>query len=472
MPYEFPADHRAIIDRIKENDQKHVLRWLGEVSEEEREAFLGQLEDVDFDLVSHFERLIREGVHDPDVGEVTPANVIQLARNTKGDQQESAVRSTGRKALQGDRVVAVTVAGGQGTRLGYDGPKGTYPITPIRGRSLFQVLAEKIQAARRTYRCRLPWLIMTSRVNDDQTRAFFADHEFFGLEEDTVHFFTQSDNPILGPNGRLLLADKGKLLVGPDGHGGFFGALHKSGLAERMLEEHFDLISYFQVDNPLIRTVDERFIGHHIQYGADFSCKVVAKRDPAEKLGVAVTKNGRPGIVEYANLPEATARETTPNGQLKYRYGNIAAHVMDLEFAARMGSTIDALPWHIAKREYASLDENGDPVRRTCYKFERYVFDCLAHASGCAFVETRREREFAPVKNATGEDSPESCRTALKNLWVSWLRQCGFDVGELRNTDDKVEISPSFANSAAELARKLPAGFRPVPPVVLEPSDD
>lgn len=468
MPYEFPPQEQEIIDRVKENGQKHVLRWIGELSQDQREAFLDQLDRVHFEQVREFARLIDNPPAPRDLDNIEPAPVEQLPKNGKVPRRERQAPETGQNALQEDRVAALTVAGGQGTRLGYDGPKGAFPITPIRGHSLFRVLAEKLLAACRRYGCTLPWLIMTSPTNDAETRAFFEEQDFFGLQEKDVHFFQQRTNPILGPDGELLLSAKGELLVGPDGHGGVFRALSQSGLAARMLEQGFDLISYFQVDNPLVSVADPRFIGHHVEQEADFSCKVIPKRSPTEGLGAAVLEHDHPAVVEYIDLPPHLAEERNQEGELKYLFGSIAIHVIDTEFAGRMGQNDEALPWHVAEKNYESLGENGDLVAGECYKFERFVFDCLPHADGCAFVETRRETEFAPVKNAEGEDSPQTCRRALHNVWVKWLREAGVGVEELADSVSTVEISPLYATSAEELKDRLPAEFHPEPPVVLE----
>jgi UDP-N-acetylglucosamine/UDP-N-acetylgalactosamine diphosphorylase len=337
----------------------------------------------------------------------------------------------------------------------------------VQGHSLFRVLAEKLLAARRRHGCTLPWLVMTSPTNDAETRAFFEEKDFFGLGEESVHFFQQRTNPILGPDGELLLSGKGELLVGPDGHGGVFRALSESGLAESMLQEGFHLISYFQVDNPLVSVADPRFIGHHVEQKADFSCKVIPKRDPEEGLGIAVIENGHPGVVEYIDLPSHLAEERTEEGELKYLFGSIAIHVVDTEFALEMGHHDDALPWHVAEKNYESLDENADLVAGECYKFEQFVFDCLPHAEDCAFVETCRETEFAPVKNAEGEDSPETSRRALHAVWLDWLREAEVEVEGLADSVGSVEISPLYANSADELKDRLPDNFQPAIPVVL-----
>jgi len=474
MASDLSPEHASTVKRVESAGHAYVLRWLDDLTEQQCAAFLDQLASVDFERVRELASLLGPAVAQtravtPDA--VGPAEVERLPRTPDETERDQQAVRFGREALQQDRVAALVVAGGQGTRLGFDAPKGTFPITPVRNKTLFQVQAEKLLAARRRYGCRLPWLVMTSPTNDAETRAFFAEHDHFGLGEDSVHFFAQKVNPILSADGRMLLEQKGALMVGPDGHGGVFEALLASGVLDALQEAGHDLISYFQVDNPLVPLADERFLGHHLAREADFSCKVIPKRDPSEGLGVAVLREGRPEIVEYIDLPQDMANERTPEGELRYLFGSIAVHIVGAGFARRMGGEKDALPWHVARKKYAALDEQGQKSEqspRECYKFERFVFDCLSHAGGCAFVEVDRADEFAPVKNAQGQDSPQSCREMMKAQWLRWLRAAGADTSALDAPDALLEISPLYACDADELAAQLPPRFRASSPTVLE----
>ena len=364
-----------------------------------------------------------------------------------------------------------TVAGGQGRRFDYKPPKGIYPITPVLKKSLFQVHAEKILAARRRYGCRMPWLIMVSPFNEAETRAFFGQHSYFGLGAGSVHFFAQPVNVILGADGRMLMEEKFHVLTGPDGHGGVFEALARSGLLPTLQEDGFDLVSYFQVDNPLVTIADEHFLGHHLAGQAEFSSKVVRKREALERLGAAALRSGRPAIIEYSDLPEAMATERLPSGELKYLYGSIAVHVVDVAFARRVAEQGLSLPWHIARRQYEVVDAQGrkansDP--KGCYKFERFVFDCMPYAEACAFVEVERADEFAPVKTQQGPDSPPTAQAMMGAQWLRWLKEAGADVSALHGPYAELEIGPLFATSAEELKSRLPPACRLLPPVVLD----
>jgi len=462
-------EERNITERLRKAGQEHVQTWLDGLAAGRRESLMAQLSGLDFERLRQLAALVGAAREKIDFQQVSPAPVHLLPSTEAELASEHEVAQVGRDALAGDRVAVLTAAGGQATRLGYDAPKGTYPITPVLKKSLFQFHAEKILAARRCYGCRLPWFIMTNSESDAQTREFFRTHEFFGLGDESVHFFAQQMNPILGEDGKLLRQEEDRLLVGPDGHGGVYEALLRTGALEAMERGGWDLIGYFQVDNPLVPPAGERFLGHHILEGAEFSCKVVAKRNPQEGLGLAVLRRGRPAIVEYVDVPPGVAAERDERGRLKFLYGSIAAHVINVAFVRRMAEAEATLPWHVARKRYRVLSGTGKKaVPQTCHKFERFIFDALLYARGCAFVEVERRYEFAPVKNATGEDSPQSARRMMQQMWADWLCEAGIAVRDGRGRlKHPIEVSPLFARGPEELKAKLPGDWRVSGPVVL-----
>jgi UDP-N-acetylglucosamine/UDP-N-acetylgalactosamine diphosphorylase len=473
VPLRVRKQEEAVIRSVRERGQGHVLRWLDELEADSRRRLLSQLAEVDFDELDEFRGLIETPPTDISFGDVAPPPVARVPLTDAQHRNERRVIRQGWQALEADRVAALTAAGGQGTRMGYDHPKGTYPITPVRKKSLFQHFAEQILAARRRYRCRLPWLIMNGPSNDAETRRFFADNGYFGLGGDTVHFFTQQALPVLDTEGKLLLAEKDQLLTGPDGHGGIFEALANAGLLDMLRAGGWDLISYWQVDNPLATIADPRFLGHHLRKGADFSCKVVPKRSPAEGLGLAVRKSGVSTIVEYIDVPDQVAAARVPSGKLRFTYGSVAMHIMSVPFVERVAER-HALPWHIARKQYPIVDQEGPKVLSApqgCCKFERYVFDALPLADECAFVEVRRDAEFAPVKSGEGEDSPATARRLMQRLWLQWLRTAGVAVQMPTDlSQPHIEISPLFALDEEELKERIEPGWQPEFPLVLEPS--
>ncbi len=467
------SSEQSLRQQLEEHEQEHVLEWLSQLDQRGREALLEQLRELDFERLEKFRTLIEAPTTEISFDDIRPAPVERLPENEEEDQREEHIRELGREALAADRVAALTVAGGQGTRLGYDHPKGTYPITPIRKMTLFEHFAEHIRAARERYGCELPWLIMTSPVNHEETLGFFRSNDYFELPEEKVRLFPQRTNPILDEAGRLLRSEPDRLLVGPDGHGGVFEALLRSGMLKFLREGRWDLLSHFQVDNPLVTVADPRYLGYHLWQDADFSCKVISKRGPSEGLGLAVLKSGRPAVIEYVDVPEEVAEERLRSGELMYRFGSIAIHIMDVPFAERMAHRQDALPWHVAEKQYEIVSEEGEKVETPpdgCRKFERFVFDALRFAEECAFVEVGREEEFAPVKNAEGKDSPQTARERMQQVWLDWLEEAGADIQPPPDPEEPVvEISPLYAADLQQLKDRVEPGWQPSFPLVLEP---
>jgi UDP-N-acetylglucosamine/UDP-N-acetylgalactosamine diphosphorylase len=400
-----------------------------------------------------------------------PAPYVPLPEHGGDAGEWAEARAAGEKLLRAGRVAAFTVAGGQGTRLGYDGPKGTFPVTPVRRKPLFQVFAEKIRAAGERYGRPLHWFIMTSHANHEATEGFFAERNFFGLDRGRVHFFRQGRMPAVDFEGRIMLESPGAIALSPDGHGGSLRALERSGALDLMAREGVDTISYFQVDNPLVRCIDPAFLGWHRRRGSEMSSKMVPKAYPEEKLGHFCTQNGRLVVIEYSDLPAAMQRETDAAGRLRYLAGSIAIHVLDREFVRRVAcgggeggreKGEGRLPFHRADKKIATIDANGAPVKPAKpngVKFEMFVFDALPFAKNPVVIETRRADDFSPVKNAEGVDSPQSSREDQLRQFARWLRAAGAGV----ETDATglpraaVEVSPLLADdeeSFAEAWRK------------------
>jgi len=371
--------------------------------------------------------------------------------------------------LRAGRVAAFTVAGGQGTRLGYDGPKGTFPVTPIKKKTLFQVFAEKIHAAGARYGKPLHWFIMTSHANHAATEAFFVEHAYFGLAPTQVHFFRQGRMPAVNLDGKILLETKSTIAMSPDGHGGSLRALDRSGALDLMEKEGIDILSYFQVDNPLVRGIDPAFIGWHVLRGSEMSSKMVPKAYAGEKVGHFCTQNGQNIVIEYSDLPKSYQEEIDPaTGALRYIAGSIAIHVFDTKFIRRMakGGEGVALPFHRADKKIPTIDAAGNavkPDKPNGVKFEMFVFDALPFAKNPVVIETRREDDFSPVKNAEGLDSPKTCADDQLRQFVRWLNANGAAVPADATglPPFAIEVSPlfgydedSFADSWGNLSPK------------------
>ncbi|MGA2051990.1 MAG: UDPGP type 1 family protein [Opitutales bacterium] len=465
-----PDALRAAYERA---GQGHVFQFWDRLTPPECAVLLEQAAQVDLAEIAHLtETLIRgHAAAVADFSQLRPAPSVALPEHGGDPAAWSRARALGEDALRAGRVACFTVAGGQGTRLGHDGPKGTFAVTPVRGHSLFQVFAEKIRTAGLRYGRTPPWFIMTSPANHPATLDFFEEHRFFGLDRARVHFFRQGQMPAVDFAGRLLLEAPGRLALSPDGHGGALRALVRSGAVETMRAEGVDLLSYFQVDNPLVRCVDAAFLGFHLAAGSEMSSKMAPKRGPGEKVGnFCLDAAGRLVVIEYSDLPSALAEQRDPAGELRFRAGSIAIHVLDREFVARVGSGLDPacrLPFHRADKKIPALDASGQLVKPDApngVKFEMFVFDALPFARNPVVIETDRAGDFSPVKNATGADSPATCCDDQLRQFARWLRAAGapLPVDSTGLPPFPLEISPLFGDDAASVAARW-AALRPQP---------
>jgi UDP-N-acetylglucosamine/UDP-N-acetylgalactosamine diphosphorylase len=453
-----PEDLRQ---HLRRHGQEHVLAFWDQLDEAGRQGLAGQVRALDLEQLKQLHANRDKPYPAPPLERIQPVPVIPC-----DTPEDVAARQLGEQALRAGEVAVLLVAGGQGSRLGFDHPKGMYPVGPISRKSLFQIHAEKVLATRRRYRARVPFLIMTSSATHEETIDFFRSWKFFGLPQDEVIFFQQGTMPALDlATGRLLLESPGRLFLSPDGHGGTLTALATSGLLRRLKQSGVRDVFYFQVDNPLVKIADPVFLGHHRAARAEASSKVVAKVGPKEKMGVFARIDGRCAIVEYSDLSDQMAHETDESGRLKLWAGNPAIHIFDVDFLERMTSNQNHMPFHLAKKKAPYIDHEGRPVEPetpNALKFERFIFDALPAAERWTVVETTREEEFAPLKNAEGSDSPETVDRALCNLAARWITAAG---GKVTRKPDgglavKLEISPLYALDAAELAGKLRPGTR------------
>ncbi|MFO0814934.1 MAG: UDPGP type 1 family protein [Gemmatales bacterium] len=368
-------------------------------------------------------------------------DIIRIPSTPSERQAEAVARERGEAALRKNTVAVILVAGGQGTRLGHDAPKGTYPIGPVTQRSLFQIHAEKVLALQRKYQCRLPLLIMTSEENDAATRDFFAQHRYFGLSPASVTFFTQGMLPALDmATGAVLKKNEHELALSPNGHGGVIQALHEAGHLDSLARQGVRQCFYFQVDNPLVKIADPVFLGHHLAADAEMSLKVVSKLHAHERMGCLVQLDGRCRMIEYTELPKALAEETNGDGQLRLWAGSPAIHLFSLAFLQKLGRGDITLPYHVARKVVPYwTPANGivKPEKPNAFKFERFVFDALPLAERVVAMEVSRTEEFEPLKNCEGDNSPATVRQALSDQYKRWLQENGKTPG-----DGLLELSP------------------------------
>jgi len=450
----------AIRARLEAAGQSHVLP--AETSPDD--AMLSRLESIDWDAIPE---LIRTCVTAP--GHDTkcvlePSPYVTTDSHTSGADatvvDEAELAAKGEDLLRRGRVAAFAVAGGQGTRLGWHGPKGTFPASPVTGKPLFRLFAEQILAAQSRWGHTIRWYIMTSEANDAATRSFFLDNRCFGLDRRQIMMFPQGMMPAFdADDGRVLLEAPGVPAMSPDGHGGSFKALRASGALDQMEGRGVEVISYFQVDNPIVRIFDPVFLGLHVDErhsSAEFTSKMVPKISADEKVGVFALRDGRPGVVEYSDLSAEQIAAVDEAGMLRYRAGNLATHAIGTGFVRRV-ATDAALPWHRANKKVACIDpatgEEVVPDGPNGVKLERFVFDAMAMADRPAILEVDRAAHFAPIKNAEGSDSPASSCRLQSDLYGRWLEQMGVGIpwGRDGHVDADIEVSPLTAMGPEDL---------------------
>ena len=460
------AQH-TLIDTFQRAGQGHVFAFFDRLNADEQRRLLEEAGEIDLTEVDRLTRtlLAKGATAGVNLDGLAPAPYERLPENGGDAAEWAKSKAAGEEALRAGRVAAFTVAGGQGTRLGYNGPKGTFPVTPLKQKTLFQVFAEKIQAAGKRYGRPLHWFIMTSHQNHAATESFFAENRFFGLDRGRVHFFRQGRMPAVSFDGKILLESTSALAMSPDGHGGSLRALDRSGALDVMKSEGVDALSYFQVDNPLVRCVDPAFIGWHVRRGSEMSSKMVPKAYPEEKLGHFCSQGGKLVVIEYSDLPMDMQRETDGSGKLRYVAGSIAIHVLDREFIRRMARAGEdaSLPFHRADKKIPTIDAAGaavKPEKPNGVKFEMFVFDALPFAKNPVVIETRRADDFSPVKNAEGVDSPKTSREDQLRQFARWLKANGAEVQTNASglPAATIEVAPSFGydeDSFAESWKKL-----------------
>ncbi len=429
--------------------QEHVFADFEALSVQARAQFLAQLAGVDLEQVAAQAALLAKPTGSQASLELAPPQIFPLQRDAGLQRRAEQARRAGEALLAQGRVAFLLVAGGQASRLGYEGPKGAFEIGPVSQRSLFEIHARRLLAVRERYKVRVPWYVMTSPANNAATRAFFEGHRYFGLETQDVCFFSQAMIPTMDAAGRILRCAPGELFLAPNGHGGVLLALERSGALADAGQRGVEYFSYFQVDNPLARPADTLFLGLHALEGAGMSSKVVAKRDAHEKVGVIGRSGERLGCIEYSDLSAPLREARDSQGELLFRAGNIAIHMLRRDFIEDLTRGGLQLPWHVAKKKML-VWEAGELVQREGFKFEAFVFDALGDSQRSITLEVARSEEFSPVKNARGEDSPETARADLCRLHASWVREAAL---ELPPPDESgvhpIEIDPLIAEDAA-----------------------
>ncbi len=451
---------RQVSSVLERNQQTHLVQFWEELTEDQQQQLQSQIGGIDFPLLQSLIQIRDQSEdHDPQESKSqqarSPEQLVRLPKQTGEDAVRQDAALAGEQLLRSGKVGAILVAGGQGSRLGFDAPKGMFPIGPVSNRTLFQVLSEQLLARSRRAGVSIPYFIMTSEATHAPTMEFFEKKNFFDLGRENVFFFQQASLPAIEDRShRIFLAEKGVLSTSPDGHGGMLRALAAHGMLEVMQSRGIEHLFYHQVDNPTALVCDPVLLGLHLQQRSDLTTKVVAKASPEEKMGVLVTINGKTEIIEYSDLPGEEAHRKDDAGDLVFWAGNTAIHVFRREFIESLLGEELSLPFHIAHKKIPHVNNSGKnvvPDSPNGNKFEQFIFDALPHAQVALVVEGDREREFNPVKNSEGNDSPVTSRAALKRIAKDWIEQAGGVI----DSSARVEISPLVALDQEELKSRL-----------------
>ncbi|MDA9264738.1 UTP--glucose-1-phosphate uridylyltransferase [Planctomycetota bacterium] len=451
------AADQALVAKYQESGQHHIFDDWEDLDSSQRRGLLDALQKIDLGFI---QQLIRDHmVSDPDhppIATPTPPPLISLE-----DPKRELAREKGLEAIRNGELAIMLLAGGVGTRLGHPGPKGSYPLLPVSQGTLFQLFAESLWKLQKEMGTTIPWWIMTSPSNHQETVQYFRDNNYHGLNSSDVIIEPQEELPVIDARrGRILRSGPGKILFSPDGHGGAIRLLQRN--ANWFRSRGIKHVYTHQVDNPLAILGDPEFLGLHLLDNSVFSSKAVAKTNPEEKVGVFCQTGEHLRVIEYSELGEEERHRRNDEGELSFRAGNVAMHMIDLEFILGDESgEIPALPmpFHMANKSVrhwygGEWHESDSP---NSVRFETFIFDVLSQAPHALVVEASRDLEFAPVKNSSGNDSPESSRAALQKLWAQWLIEAGIeldmdDQGQPKRT---LEISPRLACNVAQLKKVL-----------------
>ena len=402
-------------EKLKKYHQEHLLMKYDEKTEEEKRELLDQIENIDFDLMKE---LYEQATKPVDLKKdlIEPIEHVDKSKLTAGEKD--MYEKKGIEAIKYNKLAVVTMAGGQGTRLGHKGPKGTFDFGLESHKSIFEVLCDTFKDAWRKYDTVVPWYIMTSRENNDATVDFFEKNSYFGYPKEAIHFFKQGELPMIGTDGKILLNENGMVKLAANGHGGTLQSMDKCGVIEEMKNNGIEWVFISGVDNVLVKPIDPLLIGMSIHNKVLGSVKSIEKTDPKEKVGVFCRKNKKVGVVEYTEISDEMASLRDDDRSLVYGDANAIFHLYNIKGLEKVCKM--KLPYHTAFKKANYLNEKGEVVEATkpnAYKFEMFIFDSYEMLDDVVVLRVKREEEFAPIKNAEGADSPETARKLYRDYF-------------------------------------------------------
>lgn len=404
------------IEILKKYNQEHIIKLLEKLPQEKQEDLIKQIQQINFEQILELYNNTKKQIEFKE-NKIEPLEYLDKAKLT--DLQKANFDKLGEETIKAGEYAVVTMAGGQGTRLGHKGPKGTFKLDVFRkGKYLFEILADNLKEANQKYGVTIPWYIMTSRENNSETLQFLQKNNYFGYDEKFVTLFTQSELPLVDEQGRLLIGKDFKIKQASDGNGGTYSSLRASGCLADMKKRGIKWIFIGAVDNALLKMADVTLLGMSKNKNVQIASKSVAKANPYEKVGVFCKMNGHPKVIEYMELPTKMAEQYDEDGELKYGEAHIMCNLYTIDAIEKISK--ESLMYHSAHKKNSYIDENGKeiiPEEPNSYKFEAFIFDAFEFFDDIAILRGKREEDFAPVKNKEGVDSPKTAKELYEKYW-------------------------------------------------------
>lgn len=404
------------IDLLKMYNQEHIIKLLEKLDKEKKQALIEQISKIDFHQLKELYDNTKKEI---EIKENKIEPLPYMDKKKLSEEQKEEFQQLGEQILKNGEYAVVTMAGGQGTRLGHSGPKGTFKLDVYgKGKYLFEILAENLKEANQKYGKIIPWYIMTSKENNEETINFMEKHNYFGYDKNAVRFFAQSELPLLDINGKLLVGKDMRIKEASDGNGGTYSSLRASGALAEMKEKGIKWVFIGGVDNALLKMADTILLGMAIKKKVQIASKSIVKANPHERVGVFAKMNGHPKVIEYSEMPDKMAEEIDSDGELKYGEAHIMCNLYTIEAIEKISK--ETLIYHSAFKKNAYIDENGKeviPTEPNSFKFESFIFDAFEIFDDIAILRGKREDDFAPVKNKEGVDSPKTAKELYEKFW-------------------------------------------------------
>ena len=401
---------------LEEYEQQHVIRLLEKLDEIKQEQLIEQINRIDFHQLTELYNNTKKEIEFKE-GKIEPLKYLDKAKLT--EKQKEKFDTLGQEIIKAGEYAVVTMAGGQGTRLGHPGPKGTFKLDVYgKGKYLFEILTENLKEANQKYGVTIPWYIMTSKDNNAETVTFLEKNNYFGYDKNYVTIFKQSELPLVNEDGKLLIGKDYMIKEASDGNGGTYSSLRASGCLAEMKEKGIKWIFIGGVDNVLLKMADVTLLGMAKDKNVQIASKSIEKANPFEKVGVFGKMNGHPKVIEYTELPKRMAEQKDRNGELKYGESHIMCNLYTIEAIEKISK--ESLMYHSAHKKNSYIDEDGKeiiPEEPNSYKFESFIFDAFELFDDIAILRGKREDDFAPVKNKEGADSPKTAKELYEKFW-------------------------------------------------------